>query len=60
MVINVPTGERGWFFEHPSISKLISISNIVATFPKILSNRFEGALRMASLSTYSAFLFRFE
>jgi hypothetical protein len=59
MVINVPTGERGEFVEHPSISKLIGINNIVATLPKILSNRFEGALLpielangVASLSTY--------
>jgi hypothetical protein len=59
MVINIPTGEKGEFVEHPSISNLISIDNIVATLPKILSNRFEGALLpielangIASLSTY--------
>ena len=59
MVINVPTGERGEFVEHPSISNLIAIDNIVATLPKILSNRYEGALLpvelangVASLSTY--------
>jgi hypothetical protein len=59
MVINVPTGERGEFVEHPSISHLIAIENIVATLPKILSNRYEGALLpvelangIASLSTY--------
>jgi hypothetical protein len=59
MVINVPTGERGEFVEHPSISNLIAIDNIVATLPKILSNRYEGALLpielangIASLSTY--------
>lgn len=59
MVINVPTGERGEFVENPSISKLISIDKIIATLPKILSNRYEGALLpielangIASLSTY--------
>jgi hypothetical protein len=59
MVINIPTGERGEFVESPSISHLIGINNIVATLPKILSNRFEGALLpielangIASLSTY--------
>ena len=59
MVINIPTGERGEFVENPSISHLISIDNIVATLPKILSNRYEGALLpielangIASLSTY--------
>lgn len=59
MVINIPTGERGEFVETPSISHLIGINNIVATLPKILSNRFEGALLpielangIASLSTY--------
>jgi hypothetical protein len=59
MVINVPTGERGEFVENPSISNLIAIDNIIATLPKILSNRYEGALLpielangIASLSTY--------
>jgi hypothetical protein len=59
MVFNIPTGERGEFVEKPSISHLISINNIIATLPKILSNRFEGALLpielangIASLSTY--------
>ncbi len=59
MVINVPTGERGEFVENPSISKLIAIDKIIATLPKILSNRYEGALLpielangVASLSTY--------
>jgi len=59
MVINVPTGERGEFVENPSISNLIALDNIVATLPKILSNRYEGALLpielangIASLSTY--------
>lgn len=59
MVINVPTGERGEFVENPSLDKLIAIKKIVATLPKILSNRHEGALLpielangIASLSTY--------
>lgn len=59
MIINVPTGERGEFVENPSISNLIALDNIVATLPKILSNRYEGALLpielangIASLSTY--------
>ena len=59
MVINIPTGESGEFVENPSISNLIGIDNIIATLPKILSNRYEGALLpielangIASLSTY--------
>ena len=59
MVINIPTGERGEFVENPSISNLIAVDNIIATLPKILSNRYEGALLpielangIASLSTY--------
>jgi len=59
MVINVPTGQRGEFVTAPSQDHLINFKNIVATLPKILSNRFEGALlpielanKIASLSTY--------
>lgn len=59
MVINVPTGHRGEFVTSPSQQHLINFSNIVATLPKILSNKFEGALlpielahKIASLSTY--------
>jgi hypothetical protein len=59
MVINVPTGERGEFVTSPSQTHLINFKNIVATLPKILSNKFEGALlpielanKIASLSTY--------
>lgn len=59
MVINVPTGERGEFVENPSVPNLIAIKNIIATLPKIISNRYEGALLpielangVASLSTY--------
>lgn len=59
MVINVPTGERGEFVESPSVDNLIAINKIIATLPKILSNRHEGALLpielangIASLSTY--------
>lgn len=58
-VLNVPTGERGEFVENPSVSNLIAFNNIIATLPKILSNRYEGALLpielangVASLSTY--------
>ncbi len=59
MVINVPTGQRGEFVTSPSQQHLINFKNIVATLPKILSNKFEGALlpielanKIASLSTY--------
>jgi len=59
MVISIPTGERGEGVENPSINKLIGIHKIIATLPKILSNRYEGALLpielangIASLSTY--------
>ena len=59
MVINIPTGHRGEFVTNPSQTHLINFKNIVATLPKILSNRFEGALlpielanKIASLSTY--------
>jgi len=59
MVINVPTGQRGEFVTNPSQQNLINFKNIVATLPKILSNKFEGALlpielanKIASLSTY--------
>jgi hypothetical protein len=59
MIINIPTGEKGEFVENPSISNLIGINQIIATLPKILSNRYEGALLpielangVASLSTY--------
>jgi hypothetical protein len=59
MVINIPTGERGEFVQNPSLTNLIGIENIIATLPKILSNRYEGALLpielangVASLSTY--------
>jgi hypothetical protein len=59
MVLNVPTGERGEFVKNPDIGKLIAFDKIIATLPKILSNRYEGALLpielangIASLSTY--------
>lgn len=59
MVINVPTGQRGEFVTSPSQEHLINFKNIIATLPKILSNKFEGALlpielanKIASLSTY--------
>jgi len=59
MVINIPTGEKGEFVTSPDINNLIRINDIIATLPKIISNRFEGALLpielangVASLSTY--------
>lgn len=59
MIVNIPTGERGEFVEKPDIANLIGIDKIIATLPKILSNRYEGALLpielangVASLSTY--------
>jgi hypothetical protein len=59
MIINVPTGQRGDYVKNPSQEHLINFKRIVATLPKILSNRFEGALlpielanKIASLSTY--------
>lgn len=59
MVINIPTGQRGEFALSPSQTHLINFKNIIATLPKILSNKFEGALlpielanKIASLSTY--------
>jgi hypothetical protein len=59
MVINVPTGKKGEYVENPSITNLIAIDKIIATLPKILSSRYEGALLpivlangIASLSTY--------
>lgn len=59
MVLNIPTGKRGECVESPNIKNLIGFKNIVATLPKLLSNRFEGALLpielangVASLSTY--------
>jgi hypothetical protein len=59
MILNVPTGKKGEFVEMPSVSNLIAFDRIVATLPKILSNKYEGALLpielangVASLSTY--------
>lgn len=59
MIINIPTGQKGEFVTNPSQTNLINFKNIIATLPKILSNRFEGALlpielanNIASLSTY--------
>nr|MBA2763051.1 hypothetical protein [Segetibacter sp.] len=59
MVINIPTGHRGEFVTSPSQTNLINFKNIIASLPKILSNKFEGALlpielanKIASLSTY--------
>lgn len=59
MVLSIPTGERGEYVENPSVEKLIGFKKIIATLPKIISNRYEGALipielanGIASLSTY--------
>lgn len=59
MVINIPTGQKGEFVTSPSANNLIAFNAIISTLPKILSNKFEGALlpielanRIASLSTY--------
>lgn len=56
MVLNIPTGD---YVESPTYTDLIGADEIFATLPKILSNRFEGALlpvelahSVASLSTY--------
>jgi hypothetical protein len=56
MVLNVPTGQ---FAPNPTASDLVGFDRIIATLPKILSNRYEGALMpvelangVASLSTY--------
>lgn len=56
MVLNIPTGE---FTENPEYKNLIGAERIFATIPKIISNRYEGALLpielangIASLSTY--------
>jgi hypothetical protein len=56
MVLNVPTGGHK---KNPKYEDLIGANRIFATLPKILSNRFEGALLpvelangIASLSTY--------
>ena len=56
MVLNIPFGE---FVANPKLEDLIGHKRIFATIPKILSNRYEGALLpielahgIASLSTY--------
>lgn len=58
-ILNIPTGLKGEGVGNPTVDKLIGFSNIIATLPKLLSNRFEGALvpvelanGVASLSTY--------
>ena len=59
MVFNILTGKVGEYVENPNIAYLIGFENIISTLPKILSNRYEGALLpielangVASLSTY--------
>jgi hypothetical protein len=58
MIIGIPT-KRSSFVPDPSLDELIGIDRIVATMPKILSNKYEGALLpielahgVASLSSY--------
>lgn len=59
MVFNIPTGKRGEYVDAPSPQNLLALNNILATLPKILSNKYEGALlpielanSIASLATY--------
>ena len=59
LVLNIPTGEQYEGILNPSKDKLIALDKIIATLPKILSNKYEGALLpmelvggIASLSTY--------
>lgn len=56
MVLNIPTGK---FNANPSVEDLIGYERIISTLPKIISNRYEGALLpielahgIVSLSTY--------
>ena len=56
VVLNVPTGG---FKQNPLYTDLIGIDRIMATIPRLLSHRYEGALlpvqlanNIASLSTY--------
>ena len=56
MVLSIPFGE---YTQDPGLSDLIGYEKIFATIPKILSNKYEGALLpielehgIASLSTY--------
>lgn len=56
VVLNVPTGS---FNQNPLYTDLIGIDRIMATIPRLLSHRYEGALlpvqlanNIASLSTY--------
>src|SRR5690606_26060919 len=61
LVLNIPTGTRYENVDknNPSIDDLIALPNIIKTLPKILSNKYSGALLpvdlvkdIASLSTY--------
>lgn len=56
MVLSIPTGD---FIEDPVYADLLGADRILATLPKMLSNRYEGAIlpvelahNVASLSTY--------
>lgn len=59
MVLNVPTGEYDDSIEFPKSEDLIGLNRILATLPKIVSHKFEGALfpvelanGIASMSSY--------
>ncbi|MBT1689218.1 hypothetical protein [Dawidia soli] len=59
LVLNVPTGEYQDDVSFPGKEDLIGISKILATLPKIISHKFEGALfpielanGIASMSSY--------
>lgn len=58
MVLSIPT-RSPVFISHPTIDDLVGIERILATLPRVLSNKYEGALLpielahgVASLSTY--------
>jgi hypothetical protein len=59
MVLNIPTGEYKDELVFPTKDDLIGVSRILATLPKIVSHKFEGALfpielanGIASMSSY--------
>jgi hypothetical protein len=59
MVLNVPTGQYNEDLNFPHPSNLIGLERILATIPKIVSHKFEGALfpvelanGIASMSSY--------
>jgi hypothetical protein len=59
MVLNVPTGEYNPSGSSPSAEDLIGFPRILATIPRLVSHKFEGALfpveladGIASMSSY--------